>query len=223
MKSISVALLSLILLVSCGKGGLEEKKPEGLSFASPLKTNRALTKTENDLGLETCKLFYDKREFFETLEDNKHEFRFVGFEKKCGESQRSLGQFSTRLRVPSRGPIYLDSKFYRYMDEILSDRQGFLSHYCSDLLDGKASNIIKLVGGKKVQLEIKKVQNYIIIGTAWYYPDDSGVFKPYLIDKAAVHTAQTTRNRNLHGVLKERTQSRPCSDGSVKSYQQRLR
>lgn len=223
MKWISVLAVCLALFASCGKKGAKEEEPEGLSFGSPLKTNRALTKEENDLGVATCKLLRDKREFFETLEDNRHEFNFEAFEKTCKQTQRSLGRYVGRLKVPSRGPVYFTSKFYRYMDEILSDKQGFLSYFCEDLLDGKTANIIKIVGGKKIQLEIKKSSNYIIIGTAWYYPNDRGVMTSYMIDKAAIHTAQTTRNGNLVGVIKERTQSRPCDDGNIKSFQQRLR
>lgn len=222
MKLVVLSLLAGTLFFSCKKQDPNQKAKAGLSFGRALSAPRALNKIESDLATTVCKLFKNKREYFETLEDNTREFDYNGYEQTCGESRRSIGRFVTRLRVPTRAPIFYESNFSTYMDELLTDKQGFLSHYCTDLLSGKPSGLIKSVGGKMLQLEVRKVQSYIVIGAAWYYPNARGVMTSYLIDKAAVHTNASTRSRMRLGVIKERTQSRRCSDGRVKSYQQRL-
>jgi len=221
MKWISI-LIFFPLLFSCNKQDQNKEQPTGFSFGNPLSANRDLNKTETAQALEACSLLRDKREYFETLEDNRWEFEFKGEESLCGGSRASGTRYITRLRVPSSGPLVFDSRTRRYLNEILTDKNGFLSHYCEDLFTGMPTKIIQQVGGKKLQLTVSKPQSHLLIEGAWYYPDDRGVFKPYLLDKVLIHTKGTTDNRRYYGVAKDRAQHRPCDDGSVKYLRQTL-
>ncbi len=221
MKWISL-LIIIPLILGCKKQDQAKQEPQGFSFGSPLSTNRNLDKTETSNALEACTLVREKREYFETLEDNRWEFEFKGEESLCGGSRASGTRYITRLRIPGSGPLTFESKTRRYMNEILTDRNGFLSHYCEDLFSKVPTKMIQAVGGKKLQLTVSKNQNHILLEGAWYYPDDRGVFKAYLLDKVLIHTKATTNNRRYYGVAKDRAQHRPCDDGSVKYLRQTL-
>lgn len=216
-----ISLLLLVTLFSCNKQEQVEQ-PKAFSFGNPLSANRLMDQNESDIGKAACILLRDKREYFETLEDNRWEFEFKGEEKLCSNITLPRSRYMTRLRVPSRGPLTFESKTRTYLSGILTDKDGFFSYYCEDLLSGVPTNIIQEVGGKRVQLTLSVTQNYVLAEGAWYYPDDRGVFKAYLLDKVLIHTKQTTRNRRYYGVIKDRAQHRPCDDGTVKYVKQSL-
>lgn len=222
MKNLFFLSLLLTLVFSCGKDKLKKQDP-GFSFGSPLSTNRPLSESEKVLGVEACELLKGKREYFETFEDNKVEFDFKAKEQICGQRPASLGDFVARLSVPSRGPLTFKSNFYRFIDEVLTDKNGFFSHYCDKLLVGDPTNIILPVGGKKVELKINRSAGKIKIETAWFYPDDNGIYKAYEMDGAVIHTTSSTRNRKFYGLALTRAQARPCEDGSVKFLEQELK
>lgn len=219
------ALLCLLLvsLFSCGKNKADDDKEKGLSFGNALSTNRVLTEPERLIGVEACELLRDKREYLSRFENNKLVFDFKGKEQVCGRRATSLGNFTARLQVPSRGPIHFNSSFFRYIDEILTDDHGFFSHYCEKLLNDEVTEIIQEVGGKKIEARILKTSGMIKLEAAWFYPNDDGIFEAYLMDGALIHTKASTTNRRYHGVAHTRAQARSCDDGSVKFVEQELR
>jgi hypothetical protein len=222
MKSLCILSLLLLSLSSCGKNKLKKEEEPGLAFGRPLSDNRVLKEPERLLGVEACIVLRDKREYFETLEDNKIEFNFKAKEQLCGRAPRSLGDFTARLRVPSRGALNFSSSFTRYIDEVLTDKNGSFSHYCDSLLNGEPTNLILPIGGKRVQLRINKVAGKIKLETAWFYPDDRGVFVSYKIDGALIHTTTSTRHSKFHGLTLTRAVARPCDDGTAKYIEQEL-
>lgn len=222
MKNHLTLSLILLSLFSCGKDTVEKKDP-GFSFGNPLSANRPLTAAEMAVGKEACVLLRDKREYFETRQDNREEFDFKAKEQVCGRSPVSLGNFSARLRVPTRGPLHFDSNFSTYIDEILTDKNGFFSHYCDRLLVDDPTDLILVVGGKRVEVKINKVGTKIKLESAWFYPDDQGAFKAYVMDGAIIHTKESTRQRKYYGVTTTRAQAYPCTNGSAKFVEQELR
>jgi hypothetical protein len=223
MKRISLALCALLIFSACNKQDPDQKDQNpGFSFGNPLSVNRPLNASERSLATTACELLRDKRDYFETLEDNRWEFEFNGSETVCGNINLPTTRYITRLRVPTRGPLHFDSNFRRYMSDILTDKDGFLSHYCGDLLAGTNTNLIQEVGGKRVQLSMGAGGAYLIAQAAWYYPDSNGVFKPYLLDKVTIFTKASTGNRRYYGVIKDRAQHRPCDDKTIRTFKQSL-
>lgn len=222
MKRISLIFLSSILLFSCPKDQKKNENDNGFSFGSPLSTNRALTSEEQSTATEICRLLREKREYFEILEDNRWEFNFDGEEKECGNRTLPKRSYITRLRVPSTGPVHFESRTRRYMDEILTDVHGFVSHFCRDLLNGTNTNIIQDVGGKKVQLRVGKSGAFYTAEAGWYYPEN-GNYKAYLLDRVSIYSKNATRNQRYYGVIKDRIKYRPCDDRTIKYMRQSLR
>lgn len=222
MKNLFCLSLLLTLLFSCGKD-TEEKKDQGFSFGEPLTENSPLTADEVKIGIEACTLLRDKREYFETFEDNKVEFDFKGREQVCGKNPAQLGNYTARLRVPTRGPLVFGGNFSKLIDEVITDKQGFFSHYC-DVLDPNIENYRILgVGGKKVNIKISKTNGLIKLESAWYYPNDDGVFKAYLMDGAILHSKNSTRNRRYFGTAYKRVKARACDNGTARFVEQELK
>ncbi len=204
----------LLLLVSCQIQG-NKPKPADNSGVVELK-GQGLTDVKR-----ICEALKLKRHFLFEIADREKRAQLNVRKRDCGDTQEyDLGNFDADVRIHGGQPPYLEatSARSRYLQEIVTDLEGDISHFCFSANSADPKSVITLAD-KTLELSVVYDGSYdkYIIKKTW---TDALGQATYEVEEGVVHTIRTDSNEDLRGILKQRVFKKPCPGGSEEYFTQ---
>ena len=213
-------LLCLSLVLSCGKKASEDEEVKGIEnvnpydWTTPMRAQELLTEEEFGVAENICHSFQNMRAFLATQSAGL-DLDFRVETKSCGSSDLSEHNESAQIQYSRSAGVTMSTNSRTSMaTDVLSDRHERLSHICSEVISGTRPSNTIVDGALRYQVNFFSTKGYEYIQIAEFKKNSSGIFYPYLIEKAAIVTETSSSREVTHGFTKYRAVHRPCSNNT---------
>ncbi|TNF30515.1 MAG: hypothetical protein EP319_04975 [Deltaproteobacteria bacterium] len=213
MKSFITFIALSLVLVGCNQQKQKEEEQGGVT---------QIRGAELETLTRICESLEKKREYHETLTDGQISYDLRTKKRDCGDTTEfDLGRFRASLRRIIGRDTYLEtSSRTRLLKDIVTDRNGDLSHFCDKLFSGAVVDNTMTVGSNKFQLNLSSDSQYDIFSLAKARANSNGAFIVYEIEKGSLFTSRSRAQSSYMGVLKERLVIRDCAVGADQTFRQ---
>ena len=215
-----VLLFTLSLVMSCGQQANEDEEIKNienvniLDWETPMRDEALLTEDEFNIAKNICSSFQNMRAFLASQSS--------GLDLDFRVEIQSCGSGNTREHTESAGLVYsratgvsmTTSRSSSLATDVLSDQHIRLSNICSDVLSGSRPSNMLSDGELRYQVNFFTDSSFEWIQIAEFKKNSSGVYYPYLIEKAGIVTEMSSAKEEALGFTKYRGIHRPCSNNT---------
>jgi len=215
---INVLVMGL-LLTSCGQKAKEKDEEvrdiqnvNPYSWDTPMNAEQLLTEEEFEVAKSICSSFQEMRSYLAS-QSNPLNMDFRVETLHCGASERNEHSESVTMQSSrSDGVMMSTSPRSTMASDVLSDKHERLEAICIQVQNGsRPSNTIS-DASLRYQVNFFSGEGFEWLQIAEFKKNDSGVYYPYLIEKAAIFTSVSASRKEALGFTKTRAVHRPCAN-----------
>lgn len=212
--------ISLMIISSCNQQAKKKDEVRGVDnvnaydFNTPMNPPKLLTDPQVKIAENLCEGFQNMRAFV-AAQPNGLNLDFNVEHRNCGSSVDKYQESAQLIFSRASGVILVPgSRSSALATDVLSDQHQRLQNICSTVLSGGTPSDTIIDGVLRYQMNFFSMNGYDWVQIAEFSKNASGVYFPYLIDKAAIMTIQQGSGTQRQGFTKIRAVHRPCTDGS---------
>lgn len=219
----TLGLCLLVLALSSCKINQEMAKdnspgPGGLTAPIP----RNYTASELEIGRRICSNLKKKRDFFETLNNEKEQFRFKAELRNCDNDQYNSNSDYFVANISNANSTDLEFIAFRdnYIKEIITDQSGPMKQMCDDLIKSNTVGNTAYNGNFKYAINFLIADGYdqFQIHKAKKLAD--GNYQPLSADVTSVISQKVQAPTKFFGVERERTRYTACDGKKFSTVKQ---
>lgn len=214
-------LFSLLVICSCNQQAKKNKEVRGVSnvnaydFSTPMNPPQLLSESQQGLAKNICEGFQNMRAFVARQNSGLNVDYHIS-QRDCGNSAVNEHDESANISYSRNSGVVMipSSSASDLTTDVLSDRHQRLQNICTSILSGGTPSDTIIDGVLRYQVNFYSLNGYDWLQIAEFSKNSSGVYYPYLIDKAAIMTADQGSRTDALGFTKIRAVHRPCGDNS---------
>ncbi len=178
----------------------------GMNVPAP----RAMTISELDIGKRICSNLKKKREFFETLNNEKEQFRFKAELRNCDNDVYNHDLFIASISNANSTDLEYIAARNTYFKDVVTDLSGVLKDMCSALnTTDKVSNTA-VSGNFKYSFNFLIADNYDRYEIYKSRKKTDGTFEPVSAEAVSVIGQKIQAPTKFFGVEKDRIRYTVC-------------
>lgn len=219
----TLGLCLLVLTLSSCKMNQEIAKddtpgPGGLTAPAP----RNFSASELEIGRRICSNLKKKREFFETLNNEKEQFRFKAELRNCNNDQYNSPNDYFVASISNANSTDLEFIAFRenYIKEIITDQSGPMKQMCDDLAKSNTVANTAYSGNFKFSINFLIADGYDQFQIHKGKRLTDGTFQPLSADVISVISQKIQAPTKFFGVEKERTRYTACEGKKFSTVKQ---
>lgn len=212
--------ICLIGLFGCQED-LRSRRSPSQALGNALNDGQTLSDNEKAVAYDICLAYRSKNTLFRS-EFSGRKFIYNIEHKSCA-GEKNVSSVEASLQVPGETSAAMTwavsvSKFFRFIE---THEQGFLNPLCQEIMQGgNPQNTYESQSGEQIQLSFYNISVGIQGLTAKTATKDSkGNWVVNKVDDFQVVTGIQSSNTYI-GIVKVRTQTIPCSNGSNETLTQ---
>lgn len=181
---------------------------------------RAMTISELDIGKRICSNLKKKREFFETLNNEKEQFRFKAELRNCNNDIYVSDSFVASISNANSTDLEYIANRNTYFKDVVTDLSGVLKDMCTAL------NSTDKVSNTAVSGNFKYTFNFLIADNDDRYEiykskkNKDGTFSPVSAETVSVIGQKIQAPTKFFGVEKERVRYTVCDEKGFSTMKQ---
>ena len=224
MKHLFLMAIIASVLVSCK----QDKDKTPLSSQTPgvgpikIPAERKFSTSEMVIGRRICAALKNKRELFESIDNQTESFRLKNEYKECTMTQAlNLSEFTATVSNATTSNfeyVSTTTRSYPYLRDVITDQTGAMKVVCENLAvsDTVSNNI--LIGSSYAAINFLISDGYDRFEITKLTKNSSGVYEAVSADAVNLITQANQASSKFYGVEKERTVHLPCSNPNQTSY-----
>lgn len=157
-------VFTLFLLQACGSDNRSPASVGEIIMSGSLAPERNLNVEQTNIALRLCYMFRSKRNYLKSFGLGK-KFVFKIQENSClGVTTESRVEVDLEQKENEPSMIFASKDKHIFLNDVLTDEDGPMSHICKDLFEGKTvSNTHQTKSGRQIQIELSHESNKDII------------------------------------------------------------
>lgn len=171
---------------------------------------RGLIKSELDIGRRICSNLKKKREFFETLNNEKEQFKFKAEIRNCDNEVYNSDIFIASISNANSTDLEYLAPRQNYFKDVVTDQSGVLKDMCNALSTTDNVSNTAVQGNFKYTFNFLIADNFDRYEIYKFKKTSTGTFEPLSAEAVSVIGQKIQAPTKFFGVEKERVRYTMC-------------
>jgi hypothetical protein len=218
-KTLSLCLI-ILALSSCKISQQKNKDADPGLGGQTAPTARTYTASELEIARRICSNLKKKRDFFETLNNEKEQFRFRAELRNCNNDLYNNDLFVASISNANSTDLEYIVQRENYLKDIVTDQSGLMKQMCDDVVKSDSVSNTAFNGNFKYSLNFLIADGYDRFDIYKAKKLSDGSYQPLSVEFISVISQKIQAPTKFFGVEKERIRITACDGKKFSTIKQ---